>query len=41
MGKPLPRAEAVQKFNEARERTFKLYEKNGWLVEVGYERVAA
>jgi len=41
MGKPLPRAEAVQKFNEARERTFKLYEKNGWLVEVGYERAVA
>jgi hypothetical protein len=35
-GKPLPRAVAVQAFNEGRERTFSIYEKNGWLSLVGY-----
>lgn len=36
LGKPLPRAVAVERFNEGRERTFRLYDRNGWLVEVGY-----
>lgn len=35
-GKPLTRTQAVELFNAARARTFALYEKNGWLVEVGY-----
>jgi len=37
LGIVLPRAEAVRLFNEARARTFALYEKNGWLKEVGYD----
>lgn len=32
----LPRYEAVERFNEARARTFALYERMGWLEEVGY-----
>jgi hypothetical protein len=32
----LPREEANQLFDEARTRTFMLYEKEGWLDQVGY-----
>jgi hypothetical protein len=32
----LPREEAVRLFDAARERTFALYEKEGWLEQVGY-----
>jgi ribosomal protein L31 len=35
-GSVLLRSVAVERFNEGRARTFSLYEKNGWLVEVGY-----
>lgn len=36
-GMVLPRAEVVRLFDEGRARTFALYEKNGWLDEVGYQ----
>jgi hypothetical protein len=36
LGIVLPREEAVAKFDAARERTFALYEKEGWLEQVGY-----
>lgn len=39
--KVLPRAEANHLFDAARARTFALYEKNGWLVEVGYSLESA
>jgi hypothetical protein len=32
----IPREEAVEAFDAGRERTFKLYDKNGWLEKVGY-----
>lgn len=37
----IPRAEAVELFNEARQRTFALYERHGWLEAVNYQDKAA
>lgn len=38
LGTVLPRQEAVERFDEARARTFAMYEKMGWLDEVGYNK---
>jgi hypothetical protein len=37
----VPKAEKLEVFEPARERTFELYARNGWLEEVGYEEAEA